>query len=45
VPCEFVWFEQFGFITLPFMAFTGFAAVITLLAISPTPALAPGGTT
>jgi disulfide bond formation protein DsbB len=44
VPCEFVWFEQFGFVTLPFMAFTGFAAVITLLAISPTPLLAPGGT-
>lgn len=44
VPCEFIWFEQFGFITLPFMAFTGFAAVITLLAISPTPVLVPGGT-
>lgn len=28
VPCEFVWFENFGFVTLPFMAFTGFLAVI-----------------
>jgi len=36
VPCEFVWFERFGFVTLPFMAMTGFAAVITLLALAPT---------
>ena len=28
VPCEFVWFEHFGFVTLPFMAFTAFLAVI-----------------
>ncbi|MEO5975412.1 MAG: disulfide oxidoreductase [Ilumatobacteraceae bacterium] len=28
VPCEFVWFENFGFVTLPFMAFTGFLAII-----------------
>lgn len=28
VPCEFVWFEHFGFVTLPFMAFTGFLAVL-----------------
>lgn len=28
VPCEFVWFEHFGFVTLPFMAFTGFLAAI-----------------
>lgn len=28
VPCEFIWFEHFGFVTLPFMAFTGFLAVI-----------------
>ena len=33
VPCEFVWFERFGFVTLPFMALTGFAAVILLLAL------------
>ena len=28
VPCSFVWFEQFGFVTLAFMAFTGFLATI-----------------
>jgi disulfide bond formation protein DsbB len=28
VPCEFVWFENFGFVTLPFMALTGFLAVL-----------------
>jgi len=28
VPCEFIWFEHFGFVTLPFMAFTGFLAVL-----------------
>lgn len=28
IPCEFIWFEEFGFVTLPFMAFTGFLAVI-----------------
>jgi disulfide bond formation protein DsbB len=28
VPCEFVWFESFGFVTLPFMALTAFIAVI-----------------
>ena len=28
VPCEFIWFEHFGFVTLPFMALTGFLAII-----------------
>lgn len=28
VPCEFIWFQEFGFVTLAFMAFTGFLAVI-----------------
>ena len=28
VPCSFVWFERFGFVTLAFMAFTGFLATI-----------------
>jgi disulfide bond formation protein DsbB len=36
VPCEFVWFELFGFVTLPFMAFTGFLAVIVFTTL-PTP--------
>jgi disulfide bond formation protein DsbB len=46
IPCEFIWFERFGFVTLPFMAFTGFAAVIALLTIPapvPAPSLSPGG--
>jgi disulfide bond formation protein DsbB len=30
VPCELVWFEKFGFITLPFMAFTAFSAVLAV---------------
>lgn len=30
IPCELVWFEKFGFITLPFMAFTGFSAVLAV---------------
>ena len=33
VPCDFVWFERFGFVTLPFMAMTGFVAVIVLLTL------------
>jgi disulfide bond formation protein DsbB len=28
VPCDFIWFELFGFVTLPFMALTGFLAAI-----------------
>jgi disulfide bond formation protein DsbB len=36
VPCEFVWFEHFGFVTLPFMAFTGFLAVLVFTTL-PTP--------
>ncbi|HVM23983.1 MAG TPA: disulfide oxidoreductase [Candidatus Limnocylindrales bacterium] len=31
VPCDLVWFERFGFITLPVMALAGFVAVLTLL--------------
>ncbi|MEO6124942.1 MAG: disulfide bond formation protein B [Ilumatobacteraceae bacterium] len=33
VPCEFVWFERVGFITLPFMALTGFVAIIAWLTL------------
>ena len=33
VPCEYIWFETFGFVTLPFMALAGFVTVITLLAL------------
>lgn len=31
VPCTAVWFRTFGFVSLPFMALTGFAAIATLL--------------
>jgi disulfide bond formation protein DsbB len=30
IPCELVWFEKFGFVTLPFMAFTAFSAVLAV---------------
>jgi hypothetical protein len=34
VPCTVRWFEVFGFISLAFMALTGFLAVIALLSIA-----------
>ena len=30
VPCTFRYVEQFGFVSIPFMAFCGFAAIFTL---------------
>ncbi|MCX6540782.1 MAG: disulfide bond formation protein B, partial [Actinobacteria bacterium] len=37
IPCEYVWFEKFGFVTLPFMALVGFIAIFALTsAPSPT---------
>jgi disulfide bond formation protein DsbB len=33
IPCEYVWFEKFGFVTLPFMALTGFTAIFVLTSI------------
>jgi disulfide bond formation protein DsbB len=42
VPCTARYFEQFGFISLAFMAMTGFAAIIALLAVAaPAPADEP----
>ena len=35
VPCEFIWFQQFGFVTLPFMAFTAFVGTIVLVTLPP----------
>ena len=35
LPCEFIWFENFGFVTLSFMAFTAFFASIVLVTLSP----------
>jgi disulfide bond formation protein DsbB len=33
VPCTFIWFEEFGFVTLPFMALSGFLFIIALLTL------------
>lgn len=33
-PCALVWFERLGFITLPYMALSGFVLILTLLAAS-----------
>jgi len=33
-PCSLVWFERFGFVTLPYMALSGFVLVLTLLVAS-----------
>lgn len=35
VPCTLVWFEEFGFVTLAFMALTAFLAILAL-ALAPT---------
>ena len=32
VPCSFIWVEEFGFVTIPFMALCGFLVIATLLA-------------
>lgn len=34
-PCSLVWFREFGFVTLPFMALCGFVAIIALLVTMP----------
>jgi disulfide bond formation protein DsbB len=33
IPCSFIWFERFGFVTLPLMAFSGFVAIAALMAV------------
>lgn len=33
VPCTTIWFEQLGFITIPYMALSAFALIAALLAI------------
>ena len=40
--CTTIWFREFGFVTLPFMALCGFVAIIVLLAVRPAAELAPG---
>lgn len=34
-PCTVPWFRQFGFISLPFMALSGFVAIVALLTLGP----------
>lgn len=34
VPCSLVWFERLGFVTLPYMALSGFLLIAVLLAAS-----------
>lgn len=33
IPCELIWFEKFGFVTLAFMAWCGFVAIIALASL------------
>jgi hypothetical protein len=34
VPCTFVWFRRFGFVSLPFMALCGFASITILMLLA-----------
>ena len=34
VPCTYVWVEQFGFMSIPFMAFTGFLVIAVLAGLT-----------
>lgn len=36
-PCTAAWVWEFGFVSIPFMALAGFAAIVSLLAIARTP--------
>lgn len=33
VPCNFVWFEEFGFVTLPYMALSAFLLILVLVTL------------
>jgi disulfide bond formation protein DsbB len=33
IPCTFVWFREFGFVSLPFMALCGFALILSLVTL------------
>jgi disulfide bond formation protein DsbB len=37
VPCNFIWFKELGFVTLPYMALSAFLLIIVLLTLPPTP--------
>ena len=32
-PCSYIWFEHFGFITIPTLAGIGFVGIITLVSL------------
>ncbi len=34
VPCDYIWFEELGFVTLPFMAGCGFLAIVNLVTLA-----------
>jgi disulfide bond formation protein DsbB len=36
-PCTLIWFRRFGFVTIPYMALSGFAAIAVLLIVARTP--------
>jgi disulfide bond formation protein DsbB len=36
VPCNFIWFEELGFVTLPYMALSAFLLILVLLTLPPT---------
>jgi len=44
VPCTLVWFRELGFISLPVLALTAFALILTLLTFRWTASPEPGGT-
>jgi disulfide bond formation protein DsbB len=33
IPCTFVWFREFGFVSLPFMALCGFVLIVSLVTL------------
>jgi len=35
VPCNFIWFEEIGFVTLPYMALSAFLLILVLLTLPP----------
>jgi disulfide bond formation protein DsbB len=41
LPCSAVYFREYGFVSLSFMALCGFSAILALLLLVPQPAPAP----
>lgn len=42
-PCSLIWFERLGFITLPYMALSGFVLIAVLVTLAGTPARPAAG--